>query len=124
MATKEPTIRPPSHLRKATARWWLDVVDAYEMEPSDLKLLTLAAESFDRCCQAREAIKKEGLIYYDRFGAPHQRPECQIERDSKFTFARIVKQLGIAAPDTPEVMGYSGSDPYKAIRTGRKTSHG
>jgi phage terminase small subunit len=83
----------PKHLRPETRAWWRDVVEAYELEGHHLKLLTLAAESWDRSRQAREALKRNGLTFRDRFGAPRARPEIAVERDAKIAFARLVREL-------------------------------
>lgn len=91
----------PRHLRKSTAAWWLEVTTDYELEPHHVRLLTLAAESWDRCLQAREAIAKHGLIFVDRFGQPRSRPEVAIERDNRVQFARLLRelQLDVHEPD-------------------------
>jgi hypothetical protein len=67
-----------------------------------LRLLTLAAEAWDRGEAARRAIAKHGMIYQDRFGQPRQRPECAIERDSRIGFARLLRELDldVAPPDS------------------------
>ena len=43
--------KAPEHLREDTAKWWEQVATDYELEPHHLRLLTLAAESWDRCQQ-------------------------------------------------------------------------
>ena len=53
---KSTTIKAPSHLRKLTQAWWEGVNAEYALEPHHLKLLTLAAESWDR------ANKQERLL--------------------------------------------------------------
>jgi phage terminase small subunit len=87
------TMKPPSHLRPATQKWFAHILAAYELEQHHYRLLTLAAESWDRCEQAREALAKHGLTYNDRFGAPHARPEVSVERDNKIAFARLLREL-------------------------------
>lgn len=89
------TTRAPAHLAKATRTWWRGVLDAYELEEHHVRLLTLAAEAWDRCEQARRAIDQHGLTYEDRFGAPRTRPEVAIERDSRLAFARLVRELDL-----------------------------
>jgi hypothetical protein len=42
-------------LRPATRAWFSSVLAEYQLEPHHIRLLTLAAESWDRCCEAREA---------------------------------------------------------------------
>jgi phage terminase small subunit len=89
--------RPPApkHLATATKRWWQSVVAAYVLEDHHLRLLQLAAEAFDRCTSAREAIDQHGATYTDRFGAPRMRPEVSIERDCRLAFARLIRELDL-----------------------------
>jgi P27 family predicted phage terminase small subunit len=87
--------RPPAHLRAATRRWFEQVVVEYVLEAHHVRILTLAAESWDRGQQAREILAREGLTFEDRFGAPKPRPEVAIERDSRTAFARLLRELGL-----------------------------
>ena len=87
--------KPPAHLRPATRRWFSGVVENYQLEEHHVRLLTLAAESWDRTCQAREVLDRDGLTYTDRFDCPRARPEIAIERDSRIAFARIVRELDL-----------------------------
>jgi hypothetical protein len=89
------SVAPPPHLRLTTKRWFKSVVSDYELAPHHLKLLTLAAESWDRCLTAREAIDANGITYVDRFGCPRARPEVAIERDTKIAFARLMRELDL-----------------------------
>ena len=89
----------PRHLKRATKAWFRSVVECFELEPHHVKLLTLAAEAWDRCQQAREVLAKQGLTFQDRFGAPKARPEVAIERDSRLAFARLVRELGLDVAD-------------------------
>ena len=109
-------ISAPPHLRRDTASWWLSVADEYELESHQLRLLTLAAEAWDRCTESREAIAKYGSVYVDRFEQPRARPEVAIERDSRIAFARLVRELAldIGAPDE------SGRPPRLATSTGKR----
>jgi phage terminase small subunit len=86
---------PPEHLRPDTAEWWRSVAKDYALEPHHLRILTLAAESWDRGVEAREAIAKHGAVYIDRFDQPRARPEVAIERDSRISFARLVRELAL-----------------------------
>ena len=89
--------RPPKHLRPATRKWFRSVIDEYDLEPHHIRLLTLAAESWDRGEQARQALET-GLTFLDRFGQPHARPEVAIERDSRIAFARLLRELDLDIP--------------------------
>ena len=102
--------KPPHHLRPATAKWWAGVVTDYELEAHHIRLLTLAAESWDRCQEARQAIEENGLTFLDKHHQPRARPEVAIERDSRGAFCRVLRELGldIGAPDDarpPAVVG-------------------
>jgi phage terminase small subunit len=93
--TKTTGPKAPSHLRPATAAWWGKVMADYELEEHHVRILTLAAESWDRGQQAREALATNGLTFMDRFQQPHARPEIAIERDSRIAFARLVRELAL-----------------------------
>ncbi len=93
--TRHENPRAPRHLRPLTRKWWASVVAEYELEEHHVRLLTAAAESWDRAQQAREALAKHGLVYKDRFGAPRARPEVAVERDSRIVFARLVRELAL-----------------------------
>ncbi len=96
--------KPPSHLRQPTAKWWRSVVDEFDLDPHHVRLLTLAAEAWDRGQQAREVIDNDGMTFTDRFGSPKPRPEVAIERDARISFARLLRELaldGVGGPETP-----------------------
>ena len=97
MTRKKEQPRPPAHLRSATAKWWAGIVGEYELEPHHIRLLTLAAEAWDRKEQARELLAKSGvgLTYTDRFGAPRIQPAVGVERDSRLGFARMLRELAL-----------------------------
>jgi phage terminase small subunit len=96
---QKPT--PPTHLQPTTRDWFAQVVADYDLEPHHLKLLTLAGESWDRGCEAREALAKHGLTFLDRWGAPRGRPEIGVERDSRIAFARLCRELDLDENTAP-----------------------
>lgn len=96
------TPKPPKHLRPATKRWFAGVIGDYVLEPHHVRLLTLAAEAWDRGQEAREALASHGLTFNDRFDQPHARPEVAIERDSRLSFARLVRELRLDLSEPPE----------------------
>lgn len=104
MTPKAKTPDPPAHLGDASRIWWRGVCENYALEPHHVRLLTLAAESWDRGEQARAALASAGLTYIDRFDQPHARPEVAIERDNRIAFARLVRELGLdlAEPEAPK----------------------
>ena len=85
----------PEHLDPETATWWEAVIEGYWLEAHHVRLLTLAAESWDRCEGARKLIDEHGLTYTDRHGAPRTRPEIAVERDSRLSFARLLRELDL-----------------------------
>lgn len=95
MSTETAPPKAPKHLRPPTRAWFDQVLTDYALEPHHVRLLTLAAEAWDRCQQAREGLQEHGLTFDDRFGAPHARPEVAIERDARLAFARLVRELDL-----------------------------
>ena len=95
--------KPPKHLSTASKRWWLEIVEGFALEPHHLRLLTLAAQAWDRAEQARAALAEFGLVYQDGQGLPKTRPEVAVERDSRIAFARLLRELGLesAPADAP-----------------------
>src|SRR5258707_7351808 len=92
----KPNSKPkaPGHLRKSTQRWWLEVFETYELEIHHIQLLTKACEAHDLGEAAREAIAEKGLTFESRFG-PKARPEVNIERDCRRSFASIIREIGL-----------------------------
>jgi P27 family predicted phage terminase small subunit len=85
--------KAPAHLRQATGRWWRAVHEEYSLEAHHTRLLTLAAEAFDRCSQAREAIEADGITVKTADGGIKAHPAVAIERDSRLAFARLLREL-------------------------------
>lgn len=93
--TRRRAPKPPEYLRPATRKWWSSVLEDYELAEHHVRLLTAAGEAWDRREQAREAIRKHGLTFLDRFDSPRPRPEIGIERDSRLAFARLLRELDL-----------------------------
>jgi phage terminase small subunit len=98
---KPETPKPPAHLQPPTREWFKQVIAAYDLEPHHVRLLILAAESWDRGVEARKELAAHGLTYTDRWGAPRGRPEIAVERDSRIAFARLCRELDLDADATP-----------------------
>ena len=93
MASPQPAA--PKHLTASTRRWWENVVREWELAEHHIRLLTLAAEAWDRAEAARCAVQEHGLIFITRFGEPRARPEVGVERDSRLAFARLLRELDL-----------------------------
>jgi len=100
-----PTPRPPAHLQPATRKWWRSVQNEYVLQPHHRRLLSLAGEAWDRGQEAREILDREGLTYVDRFGSPRARPEVAVERDSRLSFARLLRELALDVDPPSEARG-------------------
>lgn len=104
--------KPPGHLRPATRKWFTAVLADFDLDPHHVRLLTLAAEAWDRCQSAREIIDADGMTFHDRFGQPKARPEIAIERDSRIGFARLIRELGLDVEPPPEAPRMSRTRDY------------
>jgi hypothetical protein len=75
-----------------------------EYEISDgagLALLRAVCESLDRVAQAREIIRRDGIIVETANG-PKQHPACAVERDSRTAVFSGMRLLRIGAAELPE----------------------
>ena len=118
--TARPTkLKAPVHLKPATRHWWMSVNNEYCLEDHHRRLLTLAGEAWDRCTQAREALKKHGLTFTDRFGQPRKRPEVGIETDNRLAFARLLRELAldVCEPSESRPPGIRGNASLHAGRS-------
>lgn len=88
----------PTHLQQKTREWWCLVVREFELNQSQIKLLTLAGEAWDISRKCRETLDKSGVTYLDRFEQPRERPEVDIYKDQTAAFARLMKQLQFDLP--------------------------
>lgn len=93
--TKNPA--PPKDLSRESSRWWRSVVESYELRPHHLKLLTLAARTWDRGEAARRALAENGLTYSDAHGVRRPAPETVIEKNCAIAFARLLRELRLDA---------------------------
>lgn len=108
MTTSNAELR---HLRPATAAWVKAMRGTFSFESPHERLLILAAEAWDRGVEARERIAADGAYAADRFGQIKAHPALAVERDSRLSFARLVRELGLeddepgAAPRPPAIQG-------------------
>jgi phage terminase small subunit len=73
---------------------WAAVVADYSLERAELEMLALACEAADRLAQARELLKREGLMIECKIG-PRAHPAIAIERDARAAVGRLMRQLGL-----------------------------
>jgi phage terminase small subunit len=98
---KNPLVAP-EHLRPATRAWFDSVMSDFKLEEHHVRLLTLAAEAFDRSCEAREELAVVGLTFLGPNGCPHPHPCVAIERDARLGFAKLLRELDLDAVPPPQ----------------------
>jgi P27 family predicted phage terminase small subunit len=87
--------RAPQHLSKAQRELWREVVERYELATHHLRVLRLACEALDRCEEARRAVERDGIVYHDRFGQPREHPMLKVERDSRASAGKLIRELAL-----------------------------
>jgi hypothetical protein len=113
------TSDPPRHLSAESRDLWASLHERYVFDDHEEKTLRLALEALDRANQARRAIRRLGLTYEDRFGAPHARPEVAIERDARASWLRLMSALELPTEEEP-----TGQPRTLRGRFGEKTPRG
>jgi len=88
------TMPIPGHLDTKTKKWFRQVCEEYRMEGHHIKLLTLAAEAWDRAVMAEGAIRKYGVLYVED-GKPRANPAIKIKVEAEAAFARLIRQLDL-----------------------------
>lgn len=92
----------PTHLAPDTRKWVRSILDDFDLESPEIRLLILTATAWDRAEEARKLIATEGLTIIDRYGSPKAHPAVSIERDSRISFFRGVRELALGGDTTPE----------------------
>jgi phage terminase small subunit len=93
--TKKAPPAPPEHLRDSSKHFWNQVLDRYELEAHELKLLTFACEALDRCDVARDAIAKDGAFVKGERGHLVAHPGVKVIKDSQDAFRLILGRLDL-----------------------------
>ena len=95
------TDNAPTHLRAATQRWYVAVLEDYDLESHHQRLLQAACEAWDRLQEAREVLRKEGTYVEGRYGV-RAHPAVAVERDSRLAFARLLRELDLDGEPAPD----------------------
>lgn len=75
--------KAPAGLSRPARQWWIAMRDEYAInDQAGLRLLTQAAEAWDRAAQAAERVAAEGLVVTDTRGGLRAHPAVRIERDA------------------------------------------
>ncbi len=92
---------PPRHLSADAKRWWRQVLAEYELEDHHLRLLQLAAESWDRASEARRILATEGIMVTNRFGERRKHPAVSVEENARLAFVRCLRELDLEGEPHP-----------------------
>jgi P27 family predicted phage terminase small subunit len=92
---KSTTPKPPGHLGTDARRFWSEIVTMFDLEPHDVKRLTIACDSLDRIDQARAAIKRDGVTTTTRFGEVKPHPAIAVWRDAAKLYLSAIRQMGV-----------------------------
>ena len=95
--------KAPKHLTEASRTWWSVIMAEYELEIHHARLLTLAAEAWDRGQQARETVAKEGAYYLNKSAEPRVHPGVAVERDCRIAYARLTRELDLDGYPEPDI---------------------
>jgi phage terminase small subunit len=79
-------------------QWWRDLNLKYEFEAHHLTLLETAAR-LDEMTAAAAVLVAQGMIYQDKKGCLHRRPEVSIERDARTALMRALSELKLDGGD-------------------------
>jgi phage terminase small subunit len=78
------TLHPPAHLGPNEKQTWTDLQREFAIDdPAGLTLLGELAEAMQRAREAREAIRRDGLIVVGPTGGRRPHPAVGIERDAR-----------------------------------------
>jgi P27 family predicted phage terminase small subunit len=99
-----PVHAVPRYLGAPSRAWLRHLTESYDFTPTEWRLLTLAAEAFDRAQTARRTLHREGLTLTvpvlskkgekvgERITA---HPAAAIARDATALYSRLVAQIGL-----------------------------
>ena len=94
--------KAPAHLRKDTQKWMDGILKGFYLESHHESILQLAAESWDCIQQCKEEIKKDGLIYKNKFDEPRAHPAVKILDNNNIIFSRLIRELCLDIADPEE----------------------
>ena len=94
---KQLTHEPPEYLSETVRDWFSALQEEYLIyDTGGVSLLTCAAEAWDRCRTAREAIAADGgPVIRDRIDQTKAHPAAAIERDARSQFITVLKALNL-----------------------------
>lgn len=95
-AVANSSTKPPAHLSAEAKNWWRRIVDGWDIDEDGLLVLRVALEAFDRLCEARKMISRDGIVIKNRrTGGMRAHPAILIEKESRLGLLRAWRQLGL-----------------------------
>ena len=94
-------LKVPGHLSPEAKRIWKDTVENYRIDVQAAMVLRAGLEALDRRDQAREALKKDGVVVRDRWNQEKPSPWVQVERDAAQTLFKSFRLLGLDLAQKP-----------------------
>ena len=87
---------PPRGLSTEAKRWWSRLAEEYAIkDQAGVLLLNTAMEAFDRMKGAQRAVKRDGLVVFDRWGQAKAHPLLTVERDARSQMMAALKALNL-----------------------------
>lgn len=108
--------RPPQTLGAAGRALWRAVLDGYDLDAGELRILELACEARDDAASARLAIVADGVVSHGRYGQPIAHPAVQMARQAEASVSRLLGQLNVIDPIIRPVRRSSTPGPKPARR--------
>lgn len=98
-----PTPQAPQHLTPASRKLWRDVIADYRLadDGTALATLKLALEALDRAEEARQVVARDGAYVLDRFNQTKPHPALAVERDSRTSALRALRELNLQSATEP-----------------------
>lgn len=85
----------PAGLEGESRRLFLDVTNAYDLMPHQLKILESACVCWQRILNYRKEIEEHGTTTIDRYGQVKEHPSVTAERQYMSLFYRLCRELGL-----------------------------
>lgn len=105
----DPAVQPPGHLQAEGRRFYEQMVEEYDFEIHELRLLRLAAEQVDLQHQARRSVRQGGITITAKSGAIKPNPALSVERQATRLLQSLLRQLALPIED--ERPRYAGQTP-------------
>lgn len=90
---------PPAELGESGAALWASVMDAYELEPHEERLLLQIARAADTLDELAAIVAREGHMIAARNGELRAHPALVESRQLAIAYARLVAALRIPLGD-------------------------